>query len=304
MAKILNFGSLNVDFVYQVPHFVQPGETLSSFGRSIFAGGKGLNQSLAAARAGAQVFHAGAVGTDGQLLLDMLQGDGVDCSFIQHSEGPSGHTIIQVDPSGQNCIILFQGSNFEQQREWIDAVLQNFSAGDFLLLQNEINLVDYLIDKGAERGLKVCINASPINENLAGCSLEKCSLIAVNELEAAALTEQNPEEEQPADRQLKLLRERFPESSIVLTLGTQGSYLQKPDGKVIFTPAFKVKAVDTTAAGDTFLGFLTAALAEGVEDAQALRRAAAAAAIAVTRPGAGPSIPKLAEVLDFLKTEA
>lgn len=186
MGKILTFGSLNVDYVYHVPHFVAPGETLAASKREVNCGGKGLNQSIAAARAGAEVFHAGKIGADGQILTDMLSQSGVDISYIQHSSGPSGHAIIQVDPSGQNCILLFGGSNQEITTQEVDQVLANFGPGDRIILQNEINNLAYIMQQAAARGLDIVFNPSPIDASIQSLPLELVSLLVLNEIEGAA----------------------------------------------------------------------------------------------------------------------
>ena len=144
MAHILSYGSLNLDLVYQVPHFVQAGETLSSTSRTVHCGGKGLNQSIAAARAGGTVSHAGKIGGDGTVLTDILRESGVDTDFVTVGDGPSGHAVIQVDPSGQNCILLFGGCNQEITHEEIDRVLGQTAEGEnlsdsFLMEHSEIN---------------------------------------------------------------------------------------------------------------------------------------------------------------------
>ena len=148
--KILDFGSLNYDYVYGVEHMVAPGETISSLDMEIFCGGKGLNQAIAAARAGAEVFMAGMVGKDGQLFMDICKENGIDSSFIRQVPGKSGHAIIQLDQNGQNSILLYGGSNRQMTKEYVDEVLNNFEKGDLLLLQNEINLLSYIIDKAYE----------------------------------------------------------------------------------------------------------------------------------------------------------
>ena len=132
--RVLNFGSLNIDYVYTVSHIVQPGETLSADGRATYFGGKGLNQSIAIAKAGVPVFHAGKVGADGGGLLSECRKYGVDATYIETSDGETGHTVIQVDRSGQNSIVLFGGSNRAITHAQIGRVLSQFSAGDFLVL--------------------------------------------------------------------------------------------------------------------------------------------------------------------------
>ena len=300
--KLLVFGSLNVDFVYQVPHFVQPGETLLSTGRQVFAGGKGLNQAVALAQAGGQVYFDGAVGQDdGAILLNVLDEKHIDTTHVKkRAQEPSGHTFIQVDSKGQNCILLYGGANQSHTKAEIDACLAQFSAGDYLVVQNETNEVAYMIEQAADLGLKVCINASPLDDKVFAMPLERCAYIIVNEIEGAALVGMDA----AADpyEMLAQLKAKFTASTILLTLGSKGSLLA-PQGsaKIYACKAFKVQAVDTTAAGDTFLGYFVEQMSEGITPEVALQRATAASAIAVTRKGASPSIPAIAEVLDFLQ---
>ena len=300
--KLLVFGSLNVDFVYQVPHFVQPGETLLSAQRQVFAGGKGLNQAVALAQAGGQVYFDGAVGQDDSaILLQVLAQKQIDTTHVKKREAvPSGHTIIQVDRNGQNCILLYGGANQSHTQAEIDACLTHFSSGDYLVVQNETNEVAYMIEQAAARGLKVCINASPLDDKVLAMPLERCAYIIVNEIEGAALVKVSAESD-PYEM-LAALKRKFAQSTIVLTLGSKGSLLA-PQGsdQIIACKAFKVQAVDTTAAGDTFLGYFVEQMSEGIAPEVALQRATAASALAVTRQGATPSIPAIAEVLEFLQ---
>lgn len=300
MPKILNYGSLNIDYVYGVDHMVMPGETLASFSRDIFAGGKGLNQSVALARAGGEVYHAGAVGRDDcKVLLDVIASSGIHDDYLKRRDGPSGHTIIQVDKTGQNCILLFGGANQSLTTEEIDETFSHFEAGDFLILQNEVNNIEYLIREGSKRGLKVCFNVSPFTTELLKLPLELCSFLIVNELEGSAMVEMSADTDPYV--LIRALADKFPQTSFVLTLGSRGSILKEQGKEPVSCRSFKVKAVDTTAAGDTFLGFLIASLCRGLEGAQAVKTATAAAAIAVTRQGATPSIPLWDEVQEFLK---
>lgn len=287
--KILNFGSLNLDYVYSVDHMVTGGETLCSEDLNLFCGGKGLNQSIALARAGAQVFHAGLIGEEGGPLRDALQAAGVDCGYVRTVAGRSGHTIIQVDKSGQNCILLYGGANRAVTESFIDQVLADFGPGDLLLLQNEINLLDQIIDRAYGRGMEIALNPSPFDGNLAGCDLGKIGLFLLNEVEGFQMTG-----EMEAPLILDRLAELYPAAEVVLTLGGDGCVYRKGDRRWS-QPAFSVEAVDTTAAGDTFTGYFLAARAEGLSPEECLRLASKAAAIAVTRPGASPSIPLRAE---------
>lgn len=294
--KILNFGSLNIDYVYQVDHFVSGGETLLSDGMEIFPGGKGLNQSIALSRAGADVFHAGAVGvSDGAFLTDILNKNGVDISHIKNINGDTtGHAIIQVDKTGQNCILLYGGANQKITTEQIDETLRFFGEGDMLLIQNEISNLDYLIEKARNKGLRIVLNPSPINKKLLESDLSKIDMFIMNEIEAAAilgveeLSYSTPEIE-------KLIPENFLNKDIIITFGSEGSVFID-EVEVLHQTAFKVDAIDTTAAGDTFTGYFLAQILKGKSSRDALNVAAKAGAIACTRKGAEPSIPYLEEI--------
>ena len=288
--KILNFGSLNIDKVYRVSHFVRPGETISSEGYQCFPGGKGLNQSIAVARAGQKISHAGTVGEDGHFLVKLLQEAGVDTRYVRENGSITGHALIQVSDAGENCIILFQGSNYENEKEFMDEVLQGYGERDILMLQNEINGLEYLLERGKEKGLQILLNPSPMDETLKRMDLSGVSWLMLNEMEGCELTgETKPE------RIADLLLGRYPDMKIILTLGCEGSlYLDR--NRMIRQPCFRVKTVDTTAAGDTFTGYYVAAMVEGKEPEEALRLAAAAAGLAVSRKGASVSIPRRAEV--------
>lgn len=297
--KIISFGSMNIDKVYQVENFVLPGETILAKSAQLNVGGKGLNQSVAASRAGIQVVHAGAVGEDGEVLVSFMKGAGVDVSQIQHLPEQSGVAIIEVEKSGRNRIIVYGGTNQMLTEEYIDRVLvEQGEAGDIVLLQYEVNLVPYIIRKAHECGLKVAFNPSPIPDDLEKFPLEYVDYFIVNEVEGAAIAGMNSE--RPDYRQvLKTLAEQYPSAMIVLTLGSAGVLCQA-DGVSYSHGIYKVKAVDTTAAGDTFCGYFLAGICEGKTIDQCLESASAASAIAVSRAGAAPSIPGREEVERFI----
>jgi ribokinase len=159
--KVLNFGSLNIDYVYDVGRFVRASETIAAMDRHIFCGGKGLNQSIAMAKAGVPVYHAGCVGEGGDILVSALTEAGVDAGYVLRTEGPVGHTVIQVDKDGQNCIIVYGGTNRRIPREHIDRVLADFTAGDLLVLQNEINDLAYIMGCATGKGMEIVFNPSP-----------------------------------------------------------------------------------------------------------------------------------------------
>lgn len=290
--KVLNFGSLNYDFVYDVDHIVQPGETLDSLNMSTFFGGKGLNQSIALAKAGVPVCHAGLVGEDGQAFYEVCRENGVDISHIRQIEGKSGHAIIQVNKDAQNCIILYGGSNRKMTKGFVDEVLGDFAAGDIILLQNEINCLDYIIEQAHAKGMTIILNPSPYDGALDACDLSKVSIFLLNEVEGRQVSGY----EEP-DRIIETMLLKFPESRIVLTLGEKGVIYADREHR-ISQGIFKVKAVDTTAAGDTFTGFFVAGLVKELPMEEALRLCSKASAIAVSRKGAAPSIPTMEEVVN------
>lgn len=288
--NVVNFGSLNLDHVYAVDHFCRAGETIHTAGYTQNAGGKGLNQSIAVARSGQTLCHAGMLGAGGEPLAQLLEGCGVDLRYLGRTETPQGHAIIQVQPDGQNCIFLYGGSNQAVTPEDIDAVLSHFAPGDYLLMQNELSNFTYLLRAAVGRGLRVVLNASPISGEVLAADLTGVDWLVVNEIECAAIAGcSTPEEGYAA------LRVRYPGLGILLTLGSEGSVSWK-DGVEIRQCAYPVQAVDTTGAGDTFMGYFVGCLAQGMERKDAMQYAAMAASIAVTRPGAAPSIPMMAEV--------
>ncbi len=290
--NILNLGSLNIDKTYSVEHYAEAGETIQAKAYGEFCGGKGLNQSIALARAGAQVFHAGCVGPDGGILLDALAAAGVRTELIRESTEPSGHAVIQVNPEGQNKITIFGGANRNVTPAYIDEVLTHFGPGDILLLQNEISNVPYAIEKGREKGMTVVFNPSPINGDLERCDLRLVDYLILNEVEGRRLAGTDAE---GAEGVVEKLGVKYPRAILVLTLGSRGSCYA--DGKVIFYHGIiPAKAVDTTGAGDTFTGYFLAGIAAGRAPAEAMEYAAMASAISVSRHGAAPGIPNCDEV--------
>ena len=294
--KILNFGSCNIDYVYSLDHIVNPGETQKSDGMNIFPGGKGLNQSIACARAGAKVYHAGCIGEDGGFLVDIMNSSGVDTSLINFVSGKNGHAIIQVNKAGENSIFLYGGSNELITKDYIDSVLEQFDAEDILLLQNEINNVDYIVKKAGEKKMCIVLNPSPFNEKVSKIDFKYLSYLILNEGEAKDISGCNT-----SDDAIKFLNQKYPNLKIILTLGSKGSIFY--DGNKSYEQsAFKVKAVDTTAAGDTYTGYFVAGLASGADCVNILKSATSASAISVTKNGAAPSIPVAEDVKKFLET--
>ena len=287
--RILNFGSLNLDYVYTVERFVQPGETLAALSRAVKAGGKGLNQSIALARAGAPVCHAGCIGAGGDMLRQTLETNGVDTEFLLSVPEMQGHTVIQVDAEGENCILLYGGSNRCAPEDHIRNVISRFGPDDWLILQNEINCLPLIVELASARGMHIILNPSPFDRAVSDLDLSKLSWLLVNEIEAEQLTgEKEPEKVR------EKLRGQYGGLSLLMTLGSRGSIAWCTDGGTEIShreEAPRVKPVDTTAAGDTYTGFFISGLMEGLPLPVCMRRASRAAAIAVTRPGAADSIP-------------
>ena len=302
MSQVHAIGSLNLDYVYKVPHFLRPGETLEAAHRAVHWGGKGLNQTVAMLRSGLAVRHCGAVGADGTPLSDFLATEGADVSHLRVDEGAAtGHTFIQVTPDGENAILYYPGTNHGVTEELVDDFLSTALEGDFLVLQNEVNGTARLIDEGKRRGLRVVFNPSPFSPELCALDLSGLYALVLNETEAAEWTGAELAPEDAA----KALADKGV-AVVILTLGAKGLVWRTKEGESGSVPAFRVEAVDTTGAGDTLAGYAVGALGAYVETGstaalvEGLRTAAAAAALSVTKEGAVPSIPKRADVERFL----
>ena len=292
--KILNFGSCNIDYVYSLDHIVNAGETLSSLKLEVFPGGKGLNQSIAAARAGLLVCHAGCIGNDGEMLLDIMKESGVDISCIKRVDEKNGHAVIQVSCEGENSIFLFAGSNQMVTEDYIDSVLEKFTEEDIVLLQNEISNIEYIINKAYEKNMRIVLNPSPMNEKILSLDFNMLSYIILNEIEAKAITGYDD-----VAMILNAFRRKYPKLKLMLTLGKNGCVYMDSEMKITRN-SYSVKAVDTTAAGDTFTGYFLAGISKELGIDETLRLASAASAITVSRSGAAPSIPVISEVTDAL----
>ncbi len=292
--KILNLGSLNFDKVYEVDHFINEAETLLCNGYAEFLGGKGLNQSLALARAGAEVYHAGAIGMDGDPLKKCLADAGADTRYLQKTDTISGHAIIQKS-KGQNCIIVCSGANHCISCQYITEVLADFDPDDILLVQNETSNVSFAIQEAKRKGMKVAFNASPITSEILAYPLSLVDYFIINEVEGKALAGINSDN---FEEIMTELTRRFPNAAIVLTVGEHGVLYGCRDEK-FSQGIFKVPVVDTTAAGDTFCGYFLACIAKNMQIPQALRIASLAGALAVSKNGAAASIPTWNEVQKF-----
>ena len=285
--KILNFGSINKDFFYSVNDFVQPGETISSIRYNIKIGGKGLNQSVGISKAGQKIYHAGIINKDDTFILDKLNKWNINCENILLSNNPTGHAIIQVDNKGENSIIIHGGANHDVDIKFIKSVLSKFDSGDILVLQNEINNIKEIIDRAHHKKMKIVFNPAPFNNEILSYDLNKISTLILNQTEGEALSK-----EKKPDGILKILNSKFNNTEIILTLGEKGS-LYSFKNELLKIKAHKLDTVDTTGAGDTFIGYYVAGIASKMNKKDNLNRASEAAAIATTKLGAAESIPRI-----------
>lgn len=290
---LYNFGSINIDHVYRVTHLVRPGETLASSSYRQVLGGKGANQSLAMVRAGGSVCHWGRLCTADRWVLDTLTAAGVDTTSVELTDDPSGHALIQVDDSGENAIILFPGANQGFDAARIDTLIAQAREGDWVLLQNECNALSRVMTLARERGMSIAFNPAPMSDEVRKLPLEACQLLFVNRGEAAALA--GLDEHSPCTTLLDALHRQLPTVEIVLTMGDEGVCYQHAQQRLCL-PAHRVEAIDTTAAGDTFIGYFMASRQHGHDVEHCLRQASAASALCVQRTGAAPSIPVFSEV--------
>lgn len=294
--KILNFGSLNIDRTYEVDQFVQAGQTVSTSNYQEFVGGKGLNQSVSLARAGAHVYHIGVIGHDGADLKQALIDNHIDTTYLWEVEEHSGHTVIQIDSKGENAILFEAGSNFSLNHEMIDQVFENFKNEDLLvLLQNEVSNVDYIIEQAAQNDHPVVFNPSPMKQEVLELPLHLVDYFLINESEGQALTHKTNIENIYTE-----MINLYPKSSILLTLGASGARLYN-QGKHYTVEAIKTQPVDTTAAGDTFTGYFLAGLMKEEDWDKVLQQATIASSIAISKKGAMESIPSREEVKKRLK---
>ena len=288
--KIYNLGSLNIDYVYSVEHFVGAGETLASQNMQIFAGGKGLNQSVALSRAGSVVVHGAILGRDGEFLKQTLSDNGVDTERVELVDSSSGHAIIQVDKNGQNSILLYGGTNKVIDREYIERFLCDAKENDILVLQNEISNLSVAFEIAKERKMQIAFNPSPFDETIHNLPLKFVKWWFCNETEGEALFgSANPDE--IAER---FIRE-YPDSNLILTLGEKGCIFKNAD-TFIRQSIYETNVIDTTAAGDTFTGYFISAISQGKNIDCALKLASKAASVTVSRRGASPSIPYINEL--------
>ena len=279
------YGSINIDHFYSLPHLPRPGETLASLHYRTELGGKGANQSVAAARAGAVVRHLGAVGRDGVQMRDQMAGFGVDVSGIQVLDAPTGHAVIMVDPQGENAILLHAGANHALSPDAAMAALQGAEMGDILLLQNEVAHTPDIARAAQARGVEVIYSAAPFELAAVQAVLPFVNMLVMNAVEAEQLQ---------AALGVALLD--LPVETVVVTRGAQGASWHARGWPELHVPAQAAQVVDTTGAGDCFIGALAAALDAGAGPETAMQFAASAAGLQVARSGTAAAMPSLAEI--------
>lgn len=291
---VFNLGSINIDCVFQVPHLPEPGETLAATGYLSGLGGKGANQSVAVARAGCVVHHLGMVGPDGDRVLAEMTEYGVDVSHVGRVDGPTGTAMIMVDPQAENSIVILSGANRMQSEQALRATLATAKSGDTLLLQNETDGQALAAQEARARGLRVIYSAAPFDIAAVRSVLPDVSVLLLNEGEAAQLAEAMG---RPVDT--------LDVPHIVVTRGAAGAFHYDSGSKTKTAyPSLSVAPVDTTGAGDTFAGYLAAALDEGLAWVEAMPLALGAAALSTTRPGAAQAIPARAVVVSAIRNQA
>lgn len=288
---IFNLGSINVDCFYKVPHLPAPGETIAATNYSFGLGGKGANQSIAAQKGGATVHHIGMVGPDGDWALGELTRHSLAMDFIGQAEVPTGHAIINVDPKGENAIVIFSAANIAQEQRLVEEALLTGSEGDTFICQNETNLTTFAAETARVIGMRVVYSAAPFDADAVQEMLPFVDLLALNEVEAQQLADS-----------LGVTPENLPVAQVLITKGSKGATYRSA-GVVLDVPGFPVDSVDTTGAGDTYLGFFVAGLDLGMDVKSAMTFASAGAAIQVTRHGTADAIPELSEVKEFLERQ-
>ena len=287
---IYNLGSINIDWFYRVPHAPVDGETVAATACRSGLGGKGANQSVAAARAGAVVHHLGAVGNEGVWTADELKAAGVDTTHVAiELAAPTGHALIFLTPDGENRIVIFAGTNRLIAEPDVRAALSRARPGDTLMLQNETNAQLFAARLARARGMRVVYSAAPFDVEAVRAVLAEVDLLVVNSVEAGQLADA-----------LGVTITELPVPELLVTRGARGAtWYDRASGETLSVAAPRVAAVDTTGAGDTFTGYFCAGRDRGLAVADCLALAVAAGALKVTREGTAEAIPTLAEVEDF-----
>jgi len=303
MSDILVVGSLNADLVVRTPRFPQPGETISGEDLQVIPGGKGANQAVAASRLGANVSMLGRVGKDnfGDFLLNNLKSNNVDVSLIQRDDASTGTATIIVDGNGQNSIVLSAGANGKVSVSNVEHT--SFSTFDLLLLQLEIPTPTVLsaAKLAKKNNVRVILNPAPA-KNIPDELISLADFIIPNETELSLLTDQTVTDTSSAEKAAKLLLERGPQT-VIVTLGSNGALIVTKE-LTQHIPSFKVDVVDTTAAGDAFIGGFASIFDVASSLEEAVQYGCACGALATTRFGAQPSLPTKEQVEKFISQQA
>ncbi len=286
---IFNLGSVNIDHFYKLGHFPEPGETLSALDHTLGLGGKGMNQSVAAAKAGAEVFHIGAIGKSDGWVRERIESYGVNCKYLREVDEETGHAVIYVDAAGENTIVLAPGANVKQDSEFVVNAIDQAKSSDTLLLQNETNLQPPAATFALVKGMRVIYSAAPFSIEAVKNIIPDLSMLVMNSVEASQLSSE-----------MGVSLEQIPVPQIMVTLGSKGAMWRSNEtGEVIEVTSPKVTPVDTTAAGDTYIGYVAAGLDLGMPIKAAMEWATQAAALKVTRAGTADAIPSADEVKAF-----
>ena len=297
MSKVAVIGIVGNSVFLPVEKFHVGGETVEAKSVHFELGGKGFNQAIAIARSGVPVSFAGCIGQDGTDLAKTLNSANVDTSLVKTVSDKTGQAIIQVDDNGQNSILIFKGANALVTTDYIDTVLKNFDNGDFIIIQNEISNLLYLIKSAKEKGLNIILNPSPFDDTIKQIDLSDLYCLILNEVEATQFFDTDTPTEF-----LDKVKKEYPNLKVMLTLGKKGCEYHYKDCIEKFG-IFDVKVVDTTAAGDTFAGYFVSGIYNNNPIPDILRKASAASSIAVSKKGASSSIPTFVEVEEFLKSQ-
>lgn len=297
MPRILVFGSINIDHIYAVEKIAGAGEHQRASSVEYQCGGKGLNEALAIAKAGAdRVFMAGGIGEGNDAgALKLLQESGVDVSNVEHRTGPCGHTVIQVDRQGHHTVIACDGANFENTPDYIEHTVFRFSGGDWIVLQNEVNDAEKIVECAKRVGMRIAMCPSPYDESLKQL-LKSADMIFVNRSQAQSLTN-----ETAYDRQLSALHALYPKAVILETISRDGYQAVTADGTVHHQEEYRVAMADSSGTFDTLIGYFLKEYLETKDIPHALKTAAAAAAVCASRRGSSPSIPSMDETAAFLQ---
>lgn len=295
--KITVIGSLNYDVILKIPRLPFKGETLTANGAAFSAGGKGANQAVQAAKLKTPTYMVGCVGTDASadFLVNTAKEYGVNVDYIRKIPGSSGMGVINAVEDGSVYACIVRGANFEVTKEDVDNAMPILKESGVCILQNEIpvEIIAYAIDKAKEAGCIVVLNAAPAIELPEEC-LSKVDILVVNEVEAEFYCHEKIDSVEKAKTEIKKMAEKY-NNNVIFTLGKDGAVAYE-NGTIEFIPAMKVDAIETTGAGDSYIGAVSHSIIEGKSLIEACKFATKCSAITVCRMGAQPSMPTLEDV--------